>query len=334
MADTDVLFLIEAGGRYGLGHLMRSTVLMDALRARGGRPISALRLGEGELPDWTLPSTECITLERNEAAATRQAEAVAGAQQPGWVVVDGYGLLASDIVARMHAMGLRVLAFDDFGTDGGGADVVVNQNRLPSADMNSIAASRLLGPQYALVDPTYASHRDKPLAGSIGRIVVTFGGSDQHGLTGRIVTALAGVPGALSLDVVIGPYHRVREFAPPGRHRLAVHQEPHGLASLLGTADLAISAAGTTCWQICCVGVPLIAVQAVDNQREAVRCLAEQGCAITQDREMFCQSLDRGELPLLLAKLAGRNVRGAMVAAQRRLVDGNGAARIAAAMGL
>src|SRR5271165_64573 len=112
MADTDVLFLIEAGGRYGLGHLMRSTVLMDALRARGGRPISALRLGEGELPDWTLPSTECITLERNEAAATRQAEAVAGAQQPGWVVVDGYGLLASDIVARMHAMGLRVLAFD------------------------------------------------------------------------------------------------------------------------------------------------------------------------------------------------------------------------------
>jgi spore coat polysaccharide biosynthesis predicted glycosyltransferase SpsG len=334
MADTDVLFLIEAGGRYGLGHLMRCAVLMDALRARGGRPISALRLGERELPDWTLPSAPFITLERDDAAATSQAEAVAGAQRPGWVVVDGYGLLASDVVARMHAMGLRVLAFDDFGTDGGGADLVVNQNRPPSAKMSGIAASRLLGPQYALVDPTYASHRDKSVAGSIERIVLTFGGSDQHGLTDRAVAALACVPGAFYLDVVIGPYHRVREFAPPGRHRLAVHQKPNGLASLFGTADLAISAAGTTCWQICCVGVPLIAVQTVDNQREAVRCLAEQGCAITQDRETFCQALEDGELPVLLAKLAGPAVRGAMVAAQRRLVDGNGAARIAAAMGL
>ncbi|MGD0026244.1 MAG: hypothetical protein ABSC37_16780 [Xanthobacteraceae bacterium] len=313
---------------------MRSIVLMNVLRARGGRPISALRVGEGGLPDWSLPPAETITLEGDNSAATRQAEAVAGARRPGWVVVDGYGLLASDVVARMHAMGLRVLAFDDLGIDGSGADLVVNQNRPSAVGANGVAASRLLGPQYALVDPTYATHRDKPLAGSIRRIVVTFGGADQHGLTGRVVAALASVPGALSLDVVIGPYHRVRGFAPSGRHRLVVHREPHGLASLLGAADVAISAAGSTCWQICCVGVPLIAVQTVDNQREAVRCLAEQGCAITQDRETFSQSLDRGELPVLLAKLAGPAVRGAMVEAQRRLVDGNGAARIAAAMGL
>jgi UDP-2,4-diacetamido-2,4,6-trideoxy-beta-L-altropyranose hydrolase len=328
---ADVLFLVEAGGKYGLGHLMRCEVLIAALRDRGALPICAIRVEKGGLPDWTTPAE--ITLEGNDTAAALHAEAVARARRPNWIVVDGYGLLATDLVARLRKLGFRVVVFQDLGTDGGGADLVINQNR-QAGMTNAVAAGQLLGPCYALVDRSYAACRSRPLADTIRRILVTFGGTDQHSLTPLVVAAFAGVPGELSLDVVIGPYHRTRRFAPAGPHRMTLHQEPHGLAALLDSTDLVISAAGTTCWQICCAGVPLISVQTVDNQREVMRCLADEHCAITLERKEFCQLLDGGRLPALLAQLSRQGARSAMVAAQRRLVDGNGAARIVAAMGL
>jgi UDP-2,4-diacetamido-2,4,6-trideoxy-beta-L-altropyranose hydrolase len=328
----DVLFLIEAGGGFGLGHLMRSSVLADAVRARGGRPTMALRLGDRALPAWAMPTSERIELDGADCArACAQAEALAHTRRPGWVVVDGYGMLGAGLVARLRAHGLRVLAFDDLGTEGGGADLVVNQN---FAHTDHSTAGRLLGPAFALVAPAYAAHRSRPVADRVRRILVTFGGSDLHGLTQHVVGAFAAVPGKLTLDVVIGPSHRTRHVAPAGAHELVMHDRPHGLAGLLGRADVVISAAGSTCWQACCAGVPLIAIQTVDNQRELVACLAQNGCAVTFERAAFCDLLERGGLATVLNSLAEPDVRATMMAAQRRLVDGKGAERIIAAMGV
>ncbi len=320
------LFLVEAGGRFGLGHLMRSAVLRDALRARGVETVLAVRRGEGPLPEWALGADD---LHIDTPAA---AEALAAERRPDWVTVDGYGLLADGIVKRLRARGVRVLAFDDLGTEGGGADLVLNQN--VCTEPMPAMPGRLLGPAYALVDRTYVACRGGEISRTIQRVLVTFGGTDQHGLMERVVAAFADVPGSLSLDVVVGPNHRVRDFAAPGAHRLIAHAQPHGLAHLLATADLAISAAGSTCWQVCCAGVPLIAVQTVDNQREVVRCLEANGCALTFAREPFEALLERGDLPEVIDGLRDAAVRRNMSQAQRSLVDGKGAARVAAAMGL
>jgi spore coat polysaccharide biosynthesis predicted glycosyltransferase SpsG len=330
----EVLFIVEAGGKYGLGHLMRSTVMIDAMRARSKKSIVALRAGESGIPDWAMPATECVALLGNAAAAARQAAALAAKRPPGWVVIDGYDILATGLVAQLRTLGLRVMTFDDLGSDGGGANLVINQNRRTAATADAAGSGRLLGPHYALLDPTYVALRGRPVAGTIGHVLVTFGGSDQHAVTGRVVGSFADIPKELSLDVVVGPYHRIRSFAPPGRHRLTVHEEPHGLAALISAADLVISAAGTTCWQVCCVGVPLIAVQTVDNQRDVIRCLSEAGCAIVLGRDEFCALMERGGLQELIGRLSDTAALGAMVAAQRRLIDGNGAARVLAAMAL
>jgi UDP-2,4-diacetamido-2,4,6-trideoxy-beta-L-altropyranose hydrolase len=320
-----VLFLVEAGGKYGMGHLMRSAVLRDELRARGVETVLAVRRGEGPLPDW---ASDPEGLHIDSAAA---AEALAAERRPDWAVVDGYGLLADGLVRRLRTRGERVLAFDDLGSEGGGADLVLNQN-VCSEPMPTMPR-RLLGPGYALVDRGYAACRERPISGAIQRVLVTFGGADQHGLTRRVVAAFADVPGSLLLDVVVGPNHRVRAFTAPGSHRLIAHEQPHGLAHLFANADLVISAAGSTCWQVCCAGVPLIAVQTVDNQREVVRCLEANGCALTLARRPFEALLESGGLPGLIDRLRDGSVRTRMSQAQRSLVDGEGAARVVAAMG-
>ncbi|HVY58991.1 MAG TPA: hypothetical protein VHA77_14160 [Xanthobacteraceae bacterium] len=320
-----VLFLVEAGGAYGLGHLMRSEVLADALSARGVQAVLGLRSDTGGMPAWRPAQFETIPVD--DAAS---AESLGAAQRPGWVVVDGYGFLTEGVVARLRARGLRVLAFDDLGTEGGGADLVVNQNGLAM----SMAPGRLLGPAYALVDPAYAEHRSRPIGESVRRVLITFGGSDLHGLTARTVAAFRDVPGSLVLDVVIGPYHRTRSFDGPGAHQLVLHQQPHGLAPLLGSVDLVISAAGSTCWQVCCAGIPLVAVQTADNQKEVVRALTDRGCALTFPLDAFDALLGSGGFHSIIDRLRVAAVRRDMSEAQQRLVDGKGAARIAAAMGV
>lgn len=327
----DVLFLIEAGGRYGLGHLMRSAVLMKALAAGGIHSVTALRSGGGSVPEWALPAGKLYMLDDNNLAVAR-AESLARECKPRWAVIDGYDFLAGNAVKQIKLLGVRVLAFDDLGVEGGGANIVVNQNS--EAEDTSARQRRLLGPAYALVDPMYAASGGPQVVQSVERVLVTFGGSDLHGMTGRVVSALTAVPGRLKVDIVIGPHHRTREFAWTGSHRLTFHDAPHGLAALLKTNDVVISAAGGTCWQACCSGIPLIAIQTVDNQREVVACLAAHGCAITFGRPEFSRMLETGQLFEVLQRLSDPMVRHSMIVAQRRLVDGNGAARIVAAMGL
>jgi UDP-2,4-diacetamido-2,4,6-trideoxy-beta-L-altropyranose hydrolase len=325
----NVLFLVEAGGHYGLGHLMRSAVLADALRGRGHRSTLALRAGEGGLPQWSLPAAECIDLAGDDQAAAAQAEALAAAQRPDWIVVDGYGLMGQDLPARARKLGARVVAFDDLGSEGGGADLVINAN-VAGGDARD---GRLLGPAYALIDRSYLEARNRPGRHVVRNVMITFGGSDLHGLTPRVVAAFAEVPGELSINVVAGPYHKARDIPSPGRHRLTVHRAPQGLAALMADADLMVSAAGSTCWQACCVGLPLLAIQTVDNQGEVLQQLSASGCAVTMEREEFMALVERGGFPALIAPLMDPARRAAMRTAQRATVDGGGAARIVAAMG-
>lgn len=324
---------MEIGGQYGLGHGMRSAVLIHALKVAGAELAIAVRLGDGALPDWILPSAADFTLEGDGGQAELQAEAVARQLHPDWVVVDGYGLLGTDLIKRLRAADMLVAAFDDIGDEGGGANLVINQNRAGS-DACDVSTGQLFGARYALVDPDYAMLRSRRPGKSIDRILVTFGGSDRYQLTGRTLAALAALPGEKTIDVVVGPYHEIRIFPKPGRHCLNVHQQPHGLAALLKEADLVISAAGTTCWQVCCAGAPLVAVQTVDNQREVVHNLEESRCALTFSREAFVNLLDEGKIIGALQPLQDISARCAMVAAQHQLVDGNGAMRVLAAMGI
>ena len=318
------LFLVEAGGKYGLGHLARSAVLADALRARHAEAPFAVRRGAGQLPDWLLTGKVVSELDAPGAA-----DALVAEHHPDWVVVDGYEMLADGVVQRMQACGRRVLAFDDLGTDGAGADLVVNQN-LPVPVSAQRPARELLGPGYALVDSAYMANRTRDVATALQRVLITFGGSDLRGLTAHAVQVFGTLSDSLSLDVVVGPYHRTRSFAAPGVHNLTVHEAPHGLAALLATADLVVSAAGSTCWQVCCSGVPLIAVQTADNQREVIRTLA-QTYAVTFSADAFL-NLTGGFLAKLIDGLRDVNLRQRMVSAQRAAVDGNGAARIIDAM--
>ena len=93
-------------------------------------------------------------------------------------------------------------------------------------------------------------------------------------------------------------------------------------------ADLAISAAGQTLYELACIGCPTLALRVAANQEGQMRTMEQAGfLRVIGDAEQA------DVIPCLreslLSLLDDANARGEMAAAGQQLVDGKGAIRVA-----
>jgi GNAT superfamily N-acetyltransferase len=95
---------------------------------------------------------------------------------------------------------------------------------------------------------------------------------------------------------------------------------------MMSAQDLVISAAGTSVWELCCIGVPAALVLAADNQREGYDQVVAAGAAIGLGRPG--PGADEHAVDLLTLALTDAGVRAGLVSAGHRVVDGLGAWRV------
>lgn len=131
----------------------------------------------------------------------------------------------------------------------------------------------------------------------------------------------AGAIGAPVEKPAVGVFHGLDGLAPGQGPSIRVLQGLSDLSPLMREADLVVSAAGATLYELCAVGVPTVAVPIVDNQLANARGFAERGCgaAITH------LGWTDGELEEALRAMRPADVRRAYVHAMRRTVPGDGA---------
>ena len=102
------------------------------------------------------------------------------------------------------------------------------------------------------------------------------------------------------------------------------------MVPMLEWADLAVCAGGSTLWEMGAFGVPVACVILAENQAPIVADLERRGmvCNLGWDRDLEAASCSAA----LEALLEDGDLRGRMGAVGSRLVDGAGAARVAAAL--
>ncbi|MBP7779411.1 MAG: hypothetical protein KA371_20015 [Acidobacteria bacterium] len=308
-----VVFRVAAGPRLGFGHLVRCRAIARAL---GVEPRVSIR----------------------GTAATRRAASQLGVQ----VMAGGPGLLDREVprvlvvddpsapaarpwVGAARRRGVAVVVIGDGGTARLDADLTVDGSVVAAPDPAD--RTRLCGPRYAVVDPSVAAHRAARRPADKRILVAVGGGAHVFAHVPAVVAALARqAPGA---DIRVAPGFTPRR----GRPRLPAGRwiSPGQLVAALANAHVAIVAGGITAYEACALGVPVVAVSVVAAQRPTVRHLTRLGAAVDGG------ALDRagaghrvaGQAARLLAA-PGRQRR--LAAAGRRLVDGRGAARVAAAI--
>lgn len=330
--------LIRADGdaRIGAGHVMRLLALAAGARGRGGLVMLAsvslvpALAARAEREGVTVLTGVARPGSREDAEWLAGLARGAGAR---WVAIDGDAFDASyqDV---LRTAGLSVVMVDDFGRNGPyAADVIVNQNVFASAALyeRRLDETRLLlGPTYALLRPDFSDARmarqARPRATGV---LVTLGGADPAGLTRHVVAALARLRDPdLRFTVIVGAAATLgaAELEAIDR-RCVVMTAVEEMASVMTAADLAITGAGTTVYELCALGVPPMVVPIVPGQRTVSAALAAADVAVdlgghgpADDPEGFARAVDR--------LLRDERERDALSRRGQALVDGLGARRV------
>lgn len=158
-------------------------------------------------------------------------------------------------------------------------------------------------------------------------ILVTTGSMNPCNLLERIVDACLELPSCKAINVVIGSQ---ASFALSSNdRRIRVLQGIDDLAPYMQKADLVISAAGTTLYELSAVGVPTFAIAMVDNQMKNADSFQKLGLGRSIGQSNFASN----ELAALFdSYIRDPQEQKANVETMRKLVDGKGAARIASVL--
>jgi UDP-2,4-diacetamido-2,4,6-trideoxy-beta-L-altropyranose hydrolase len=333
----------DAAPEIGTGHVMRCLALAQAWQDSGGScTFLATDLPAALAHRLLAEGTEVqrVAAEPGSAPDATQTACLACAVSADWVVVDGYRF-GSDFQRALRDAGHRVLAIDDYGhCEHYSADLVLNQNAHADARLychREPSTVLLLGTDYVLLRREFLTYRDRnrPVSVLGRKVLVTMGGADPDNITERVVRALnhLDVEGLETL-VVVGasnPHRQIIESAMVQsglRGELLINVTD--MAKLMAWADAAVTAGGTSVWELALLGVPALGIGRAHQEIELLRFAASRGIVID-----LGSYLDVA--PCLIAeRLAGllenSKERARLAEAARRLVDGLGAERVVRAM--
>lgn len=316
----DLVILTEGDWARGLGHLGRCLGYARQWRRLDREVLwivdgddAARRFLEGEAVVWRRWQDDGDIPEVENAVA----------------IADSYG--ASPVA--LHAIARRAAAavyLDDLELDDYPPGLVVHSAPGP-LDRSGRRAEWLIGPAWQPMPSAFWTVAErKRVSDRIGSVLILVGGTDLRDLGGRLAALAHRVFPDSRIHLVRGAGARGEV---PDSGAITVHRAlpPEALRDLMLDADLAISAAGQTLYQLARCGVPTLMVGVADNQARHLREWPHTGAMLSAgmwDAPDLDDRLLEG-----LQSMKSAEVRTAMSAAGQRAVDGQGARRLAEHIG-
>lgn len=329
----NLLFRVDAGRSLGIGHVARCLTLAAELVACGAKVAFACREMAGH--QMTRIAAAGHAVFALPADAPDEMTALRAVLPQGaffdWIIIDHYQLDAAwETAARQWAR--RIMVIDDLADRDHACDLLLDQNFTASAALYQArvpASCRMLcGPSHALLRPEF---RREPamLADPARRVLVSFGGFDQAGMTLKTLQALAGIE-QVSVQCIAGQSSpdlaslRALVEAHPGWQLLPFVED---LAERMAVATLFIGAGGGTTWERAALGVPSLCVSVADNQVANAQALARAGVHLYlgDAQQVTVEALRQA----IVGLLDNAPLRQHFAARSRQLVDGQGARRVA-----
>jgi spore coat polysaccharide biosynthesis predicted glycosyltransferase SpsG len=309
--SRSLLILTEGDRHRGLGHVTRCAAYAEGWIGRGGEVRWRLD-GDG--------AARSVAGATGEVALGPWLDRIDTLAPADMAIVDSYRLTAP--LARAVADRFEAVVFvDDLQAVTYPAATVVHP-ALDPAPAAPDAAEWLVGPRWQPLRPAFWTLPSRPPArDTIGRVLVTLGGGDTPGLGAEVAGAVRRLLPETRIDLVAG--HAEVEAAAD----VTVHRglSAEAMADLMLRADLAVSAAGTTVFELARCGTPTLMIGIADNQRPNLRYWPDAGGFVSLGRP------DAGlgaRLEAGVAALGSPQVRAAVSARAGALVDGQGVMRL------
>lgn len=193
----------------------------------------------------------------------------------------------------------------------------------------------LLGPAYAPLRKEFLQVEHKDSIDGRCRILLTTGNTDPRQYVERILSSIIKMPyfKQVEINVIVGGMFENKENLHSlydNVENVHLYENVKSMSSLMGVSDLAVSANGTTVYELAAARVPAITFSMVEEQLKSARKLSELGVA-DYSGEIY---LDEKSCIENIVKSIGRyaicpEARNELAIKANRIVDGRGCERIA-----
>lgn len=332
-----ICFRADGNQWIGTGHIMRCLSLADALREYNENIVfvtaepylRGLIQTRGYLCE--VLGTAYDDMEEELSAFLPLLER----EQPKLVILDSYFATPEYMKAIKSIM--KLLYIDDLNIFDYPADVVVNYNIYGPDLSYPQNKAYFLGPQYALLRKEFQGLERRIVKKQVENVLLSTGGTDQYHVALCCAKHLQEHPpeknvtfhfvlGAMNQDV--DELNRIAAGLP----FIRLHRQVKDMCSLMWQCDIAVSAAGTTLYELCACGLPAVTYILADNQIQSAQAFQKLGLMPCVGDIRTSPEFAAHIFLKLQSLVCDWDTRQEISDKMRKLVDGKGAKRLATAV--
>lgn len=325
-----ILIRADANEVIGTGHVMRCLSIAHAFADRGEeiKFVTADHKGDSLIHSRGF-DTLCLESDYNNMDS-EDIVSVVGEYKPELLIIDSY-YVSKGYFDRVQRL-CRIAYIDDINEAVWDADFLIDYNIFGNViDYSGYVNTRtslMLGPKFAPLRSEFKNvpkHIIKPVTD----VMISAGGSDPEKITERIMERICPLWKDICFHFVVGALNpRLDNIKSLLESNMVLHINEQKMSELMQNCDMAISAAGSTLYELCACGTPTITYTLADNQLLAAEEFERQELMINagdcRNNAAFIENLNKK-----LDYYAGNIEKRKIVSEKMQLlVDGYGAERI------
>lgn len=257
-----VVFVVAGYPAIGLGHVYRALMLAHEISAH---KVTFVCTRQSELAVESVASRDYHVVRQREEELYETVLAT----RPDLVVNDFLNT-GREYMEHLLASGCRCVNFEDEGPGAVLANLVINALYEPELNTPRLRC----GPEYFCLRDEFVNAERNPLRPAVSTLLITFGGTDQHDCTRRVLKIVEPICRAygIAIRIVAGPGYAHREALEKYLLELAnplvsFSWATNIMSRMMEGADLAICSAGRTVYELAHMRVPGIVL--ATHEREA-----------------------------------------------------------------
>lgn len=368
--DRFVFFRTDGNTQIASGHLMRCISIADACR-KSGMEVHFLVSDEESVSlfqqklsaDFPITCLESAAYDQLEQELPELLSLLANCESSKTIL-----FLDSYYVTEKYLNAVRKLAktvyIDDLMLFNYPVDLLINYDVISTCNIPSYqsaytnAGEKLLGASYAPLREQF-QNKEMPLRNPVRNVLITTGGSDPFHFCLSFLSFIkkiaslpnsdsARIPDDIIFHILVGSFNMDKDtlfsFAQASPF-IRLYENVTDMASLMENCDLAVSAAGTTLYELCALGVPTISYTMADNQITAAEAFDKSGIIpysgdirvsmtnVLENIMLFLtQMSNSGNFDLATTTTVSYQERKIAHDTMRSFIDGTGSAKIAKAI--
>jgi spore coat polysaccharide biosynthesis predicted glycosyltransferase SpsG len=207
------------------------------------------------------------------------------------------------------------------------ADIEAYRRMYSGTDTELCIGSEYIPIRSQFIDCEY-SVRDE-----VRNVLITTGGGDAENIAGKILEELYDNNDKLNYDLIIGKFNpnlKVLQQMAEVHPQINIHVDVKDIASLMAQSDIAITAGGTTVYELAALGVPMICFSYAENQEKLTDYIENNKIAGSGGKYHRCPAQVLKKIRELFVQYCEDvSIRNACYLKEKSLVDGRGGERLA-----